>query len=147
MYHRWFMLSESIYNEHAMTPDKKSFQETDKELEAQVEALQKKGKFALSNRIAAERNKMAKQYADTRQRIDELVFSLARHLMRVHEGQHIELFVQERGLPFTVQVLTGTSIDDPQFLSRLTKIGEFRRDEDGQLVSVELPPPAPEGQK
>jgi hypothetical protein len=146
MYHRWFMLSESIYNEHAMTPDEKSFRETDAELSEQVDALRKNGKFALSERIARERSKMADQYRDTRLRIDELVSSLAQHLMQVHDGKHIELFVQERGLPFTVQVLTGTNIDDPQFLSKLTKIGEFRRDEQGRAVSVEIPSRLPEGQ-
>lgn len=144
MYHRWFMLSESIFNEHAMTPDEKSFRETDTELGEQVAALQKNGKFALAERIARERSKMADQYRDARQRIDERVTALAQHLMSVHDGKHIEMFVQERGIPFTVQVLTGTEIDDPQFLSKLTKIGEFRRDQQGRAVTLELPVKLPE---
>ena len=147
MYHRWFMLSETIFNEHAMTPDEKSFRQTEVELGEQVKELKKNGKFALSERIARERSKMANQYHDARRRIDELVSSLAGYLLQIHEGTHVELFVQERALPFTVQILTGTKIDDPKFLSTLTKIGEFRLDEQGRVVSLELPDPKREGER
>lgn len=141
VYHRWFMLSETVFNEHAMTPDNKSFRENDTELEAQIKKLRTHGKFAISQRIARERQKISERYEDTRQRIDDLVIAIARHLLKSNNGTQIEMFVQERSIPFSVQVLTGTKLDDPQYLSPLTKIGEFKMESDGAVYSLEDPPP------
>ncbi len=140
MYHRWFMLSESVFQEHSLTPSDRSFQDTDTELETQVNALRAHGKIALSRRIEAERSKLTQQYENTRERIDKLVAALAGHLLKSNHGQHIELFVQERNIPFPVSVLTGESLADKKFLSPLAKIGEFRLNESGNLISLELKP-------
>ncbi len=51
LYHRWFMLSETVFQEHALTPDQTSFAETDAELEAQIKQLRLHGKFHLSDRL------------------------------------------------------------------------------------------------
>lgn len=140
MYHRWFMLSESVFNELALTPDEKSFRDTDAELEKQIVALRSNGRYALSERMARERKKQQQQYQRARKRIDGLIAAIASHLLRTNDGQHIELFVQERTIPFPVSVLTGEKLNDPKFLSPLTKIGEFRWSEDGELASLEQAP-------
>ena len=137
IYHRWFMLSETVFNEHAMTPDSKSFRESDAELDAQVKLLRRSGKFAMSQHIASERRAIAQRYEDTLKRIDGLVNAIASHLLKANDGQRIELFVQERSIPFAGQVLTGVGLDDPQFLSPLTKIGEFVMGADGEAHSLE----------
>ncbi len=145
IYHRWFMLSETVFNEHAMTPDLKSFRESDAELDAQVKLLRRSGKFAMSKHIANERQLISQRYDDTLKRIDGLVTAIASHLLTANDGQRIELFVQERSIPFTGQVLTGTQLDDPQFLSPLTKIGEFELGADGKARSLENISPASGG--
>ena len=139
LYHRWFMLSETIYQEHALTPDTQSFQETDAELEQQIQALRKSKKFGLSHRLEQERERLRLRYERTRERIDVLVSAIADHLLTKFDGRQIELFVQERNIPFPIQVLTGDRLTDDKFLSSLNKIGEFRKTDDGQLESLELP--------
>lgn len=138
MYHRWFMLSETVFQEHALTPDENSFRDTDAELEQQIQALRFHGRAGLSQRLERERAKLTRQYENTRKRIDELVEAIAGHLLNVNDGQQIELFVQERNVPFAIQVLTGDKLSDEKFLSPLTKIGEFRRNENGDVVSLEF---------
>jgi hypothetical protein len=139
MYHRWFMLSETVFQEHNFTVDRESFLENDKELTRQVEALRLRGKYSIANRIESERRQLAIQYHNSRKRIDELVTSIAKNLMQRHQSNHIELFVQERSIPFPAAVLTGQKINDSQFMSDLRKIGEFRRAENGDVESIGLP--------
>ncbi len=65
--------------------------------------------------------------------------SIAKHLLDQSGGTQIELFVQERNIPFPVQVLTGSQLEDAEFLSPLRKIGEFQIDSEGNTVSLEIP--------
>jgi hypothetical protein len=144
LYHRWFMLGETVFQEHALTPDQKSFAATDAELEAQIKELRLHGKFNVSDRLIVERQRRAEQYAATRRRIEELVWAIANQLLRQYDGTRIELFVQERNIPFPVQVLTGSQLEDAEFLSPLRKIGEFQINPQGETVSLELPVEATE---
>ena len=146
LYHRWFMLSETVHQEHASTPDEKSYLETAQEFDKQIQALRFNGRAALARRMAEERQRLQRQYANSRKRIDGLVTGIAKHLLATHEGQQIELFVQERTIPFPVSVLTGEKLTDPKFLSPLIKIGEFRLTQDGNVESLETVPQKPGAQ-
>jgi len=147
MYHRWFMLSETIFQEHSMTPDAETFAEADNELAQQVIALRTHGKRSLSDRIARERSELKENYDRSIPRIQLLVAAVAEHLLKANGGQRIELFVQERNLPFPVQVLTGDKLSDEKFLSPLTKIGEFQLSAAGALVSLEPLPEQEAGER
>ncbi len=136
MYHRWFMLSETVYQELNLTMDQASYEATDAELAQQIEMLRVHGKSAIAKRIEAERKRLSTHYQNARQRIDQLIAGIAKNLLKEHRGNHIELFMQERTIPFPAGVLTGQKINDPTFLSDMRKIGEFRLDDQGQVVSV-----------
>ena len=133
LYHRWFMLSETVYQEISFLPDEESFQENDQELARQIEALNRRGKKGLAQRLTDERARLQVQYQDSRARVDQLIEAIAKQLLVRHQGESIELFLQERSIPFPVAVLTGQSIDDPDFLSPLRKLGDYRLDADGNL--------------
>jgi hypothetical protein len=139
LYHRWFMLSETVFQEHNFTLDQASFEESDKELKRQVDALRLRGKYFIADQIEAERKRLEVQYRNSRTRIDELVTAMARNLMQRHASKQIEMFVQERSIPFPAAVLTGQKISDLQFLSELRKIGEFRINENGEFESIAGP--------
>jgi hypothetical protein len=139
LYHRWFMLSETLFQEHNFTLDQQSFAENDRELARQIEALRLKGKLRIARKIETERQQLSAEYQNTRKRINQLVAAVARNLLLRHDGTHIELFVQERSIPSPASVLTGQEIDQPQFLSPLRKIGEFRWNDSQQLESVAWP--------
>ncbi len=143
LYHRWFMLSETVYQEHASTPNEKSYLETAQEFDKQIQALRFNGRSALARRMTEESQRLERQYANSRKRIDGLVTGIAKQLLATHEGQQIELFVQERNIPFPVSVLTGEKLTDPKFLSPLIKIGEFRLTQDGNVESLETVPEKP----
>jgi hypothetical protein len=116
LYHRWFMLSETIFSEHAQTPTAAEFEKLDEEKKRSVKQLAISGKLKQSNRLESRRLYEADIYAKTIKRIDALVKSIAGYLLEKHGGQQIELSVATRAIPFPAEVRRGAKLDDPQFL-------------------------------
>jgi hypothetical protein len=137
LYHRWFMLSETLYQELNFTIDQQSFEETQAELSRQIEALQFNRRHRLARRIQRERQRIETDYRNARTRIEKLLAAIGATLMERHQGTSIEMYLQERTIPFPAAVLTGTKLNDPVFLSDLRKIAEFRRDSAGVIRSVD----------
>jgi len=137
LYHRWFMLSETVYQELNFTLDQQSFDEAQLELARQVEALQRNGQHRLAGRIRREQERMEQDYRNARLRIEKLVAAIGQTLLVRHDGVGIEMFLQERTIPFPAAVLTGQKLTDPIYLSDLRKIGEFHLDDQGVIRSVD----------
>lgn len=137
LYHRWFMLSETLYQELNFTVDQQSFEETQAELNRQIEALQFNRQHRLARRIQRERDRIETEYSNARSRIEKLVAAIGRNLMERHQGVAIEMFLQERTIPFPAAVLTGQKLNDPVYLSDLRKIAEFQTDAEGVIRSVD----------
>lgn len=137
LYHRWFMLSETVYQELSLTLDQQSFEDTDREFERQIEAFKLSGKQRLANLIQKEKERVALNHANSQMRIDGLIRSIGNTLLQRHDGVEIEMFIQERSIPFPAAVLTGQKLDDPIFLSELRKIGQYRLDDKGNLLSLD----------
>lgn len=134
IYHRWFMLSETLFEELTQTPDQESFDESQRFLQEQIERFQQAGQGRLAEPLVARRDRFSRMYPLTLKRIDELKQSIAQKLMEQQGGTRIELFVRERGLPSPAQIAIGEKLNDSRRLSEPILIGEFRRDD-------ELPPP------
>lgn len=130
-YHRWFMLSETIWSEHSMTPPEADFLQEMKRLESL--ALEKKvaGHHNTASRISAEVEERKRSYKSTRKRIDDMVRAVARNLIEIHDGEKIRLVVREREIPYPVDVEEGVKLDDPKFLkpNPPPEIGFFTADE------------------
>ena len=103
-YHRHFMLSETIFNR------------TQPFMEISEEEISK-----LSPR---ERD----DFQQAREPVDALVKSVAKHLLRKHEGVRVELFLQQHDIAGPLQVQEDISLDDERFW-RDRKLGEFTGDE------------------
>ncbi len=122
IYHRWFMLSESIYSEHARTPDDESFASIQKDFQNRIEAFRKAGQggYAANMQVILERQIL--MYAKTKKRIAELVDAVGKQLLVRYHGDRVELFLQERRLPAPVDLILGQKITDESFLSELLPI-------------------------
>jgi len=131
LYHRWFMLSETVYSEHAQTPSQREFERLNLSRLQQVKALNKGGRLVLARSLEATRKREEESYQRTLKRIDVLVRDIAQFLLDREGGEEIELTVATRTLPFPAEVRQGADLDDKRFLQYETNsvIGRFSKDD------------------
>ena len=121
LYHRWFMLSETLFMELNGMPDESSFEQSQKVLDSQVEQLQKAGKLKYAARIRKDKADQLASYEQGRKRIKGLVDAIAQYLIRENNGKWIKLSVRERAIPFPGEVIMGKKLDDSLSLSEPLK--------------------------
>lgn len=138
LYHRWFMLSETVYSEHAQTPNPREFERVNLSRLQQVKALNKGGRLVLSRSLEATRKREEEAYQRTLKRIDVLVKNIAQFLLEREGGEEIELTVVTRTLPFPAEVRQGADLDDKRFLQYEANpvVGRFFK---GDFVKDEIP--------
>lgn len=130
MYHRWFMLSETLWDEHAFTPDRESFQAAQRELQQRIDVARRDGAApVVVRRLEAEQLRMRREFERAVQRITLLVRAVARELLQRHGGRRIELYCQERLIPLPQDVVNGARLDDDAYLTEPLPIGTYTRDE------------------
>ncbi len=138
-YHRWFMLSETIWTEHRLTLSESLFRDRIKKLERLATEKQIAGHHKIASRMRADIEEQKESYVNTRRRIDSLVESVAQNLLELYGGTRVELFVREREIPYPFEVQEGAELGDERFLKpeRPFSIGTFSADkiETGSLPS------------
>ena len=143
-YHRWFMLSETIWTEHSMTPIETDFRAQQKRLVNLATEKQIAGHHKIASRIRRDIAEQKKNYHTARKRIDDLVNAVARNLLEMHDGRKIRLSVRERTIPYPFEVQEGSKLDDDRFLKpdRPPLIGELDLDpsQDSQSIETESLP-------
>ena len=127
-YHRWFMLSETIWAEH-LTPSEADIRAAHNRLERIATEKQIAGHHKSASHLRAGIKEQKESYANTRERSDELFNSVARNLLQMHGGESIKLFVRERQIPFPIDVREGVKLGDESFfkLKVPSMIGQFEK--------------------
>jgi hypothetical protein len=125
LYHRWFMLSETLFSEQVFKPSESQFKQLQQEYDRQIEILRTEGKTELLEQLKNERELETAFYNSSSKRVDLLVKAVANELKHRHAAKSIELFVQERKIPYPEEVSDGLSLDDPSLLTTAIKICEF----------------------
>ena len=125
LYHRWFMLSETVFNEHLLLLSESEFEQRSEEYKRQIAEYQKAGKLKFAKELIAERDLEAHQYRESRVRVELLGAAIANVLSQRNDAQSIKLFMQVRQIPLAEEVASGVSIDDPGLLSELLPIGQL----------------------
>ena len=130
LYHRWFMLSETIWDAHASTAAPVAFQEQLREIDQQIAAMQTSvGQREAMLNLQKMRQQMIAAQEMSLSQTQVLVTRLAEHLLRKHEGDEIELFVQERLIPYPDDILGGAKLDHARFLDPPISILKLARDD------------------
>ncbi len=129
LYHRWFMLSETIFAEHAQTPSPNEFEKLNREKSERVALLKKNAKLKLAAELEKQRAQEESEYKRTIARIKALVRTTGEFLLRRYDGDEIEISVVTRTIPFPVEVRQGADLDDDVFLRYPTNrvIGRFKK--------------------
>lgn len=124
LYHRWFMLSETIFEEHVAQPDRESFARMQADMTKGIERFQNGGKTSVVQSLQRSRDRQQKIYDRSEQRIRELVQAVGAVLLSRSDATKVELFCRERIIPLPTDVIMGQKLNDPVGLSPPSKIGE-----------------------
>lgn len=124
LYHRWFMLTETLFREGAMVPDAEQLAQTRESYDQQIAAFRAAGKPRLIQQLTLEREAEAARIAAATRRRDLLIESIARDLLARHGGQSVRLRLQVRELPTAEEVASGLSLDDPTLIQTI-EIGTY----------------------
>lgn len=127
-YHRWFMLSETLFAEHASQPDRASFVRMQSELAAQATRYSKGSQPTLAKELEQSAARQRKAFERSQKRIAELVQAVGSSLIRDSNADRVELFCQERMIPLPGDVALGRRLDDPAGLLPPIKIGDVLAD-------------------
>lgn len=125
LYHRWFMLSERISFEQSLRTSDQQFQEIRQQYDQEILNFHNIGKLKLSRQLTRERDQGIEMHERNQRRFEILGGAIAQVLLDRNQGDRIELFVQERSIPFPVQVANGARLVDEQFLTELIEIGNY----------------------
>ncbi|MFK7769110.1 MAG: hypothetical protein AB8B55_17940 [Mariniblastus sp.] len=128
LYHRWFMLSETLFSQHFLKPTQVAFDQRSKEYDRQLQSLIKSNEMDLHRQLSADREIEIQQFENAKRRVEKITASVAQALMDRNRGTSIQLFVTERGIPFPEQVRRGVKLNDPSLLAPKLKIGQLSSD-------------------
>jgi hypothetical protein len=135
LYHRWFMLSESLFRECSEIPSDDDVAGRLKDYQTGIDAFLEQGKVSLSSQLTQERDAAVRQLAAAKQRRDLLVESVAKVLLERHSGQSVELGIQTRTQPTPEETVSGMRLLDESLISRVS-IGTY----DGTALKIPSEP-------
>lgn len=136
MYHRWFMLSESIGNFLGQQISEAEFTEFQDQEEARLQQLVQQGLDDEAKALAGEIKQNQQLWAEAIQLRRQLIAPLAKRLMEKNEAVSIQLFLNRRVIPSPEQIRRGAKTRDPLFLpdETLVELGQWTKDDfDGEL--------------
>ncbi|MDA7858543.1 hypothetical protein OAU26_02620 [Mariniblastus sp.] len=125
LYHRWFMLSETLFVEHANQANSNFLKNRQVEYEQQAARLASENRTNQLRQLKLDRQLELRYYQRASERTDFLANSVARVLLDSHQATSIELFSQERSIPFPEEVADGLKLNSEQLLLPPIKIGEL----------------------
>ena len=132
LYHRWFMLSETVFSENSSLPTPSQFKARMDSYEQRISQFQIANRLSLARELQSEREIENEQYEISRERVKLLGNAIAQEIMRRNDGAKVKLFVQIREIPLAEEVVSGLKLDDESLLSALLPIGQA----DGQGYQV-----------
>ena len=134
LYHRWFMLSESMYREYLSAPLKSEIDEARKKFDQQIAELTRQGKPEESEAMAAEKDKILAELVAEKVKFDALMLNLARRLVsrfgkretsssetsspEISLPKSIRMWIRRRTQPLADQSKAGIKLTDERFVTQ-----------------------------
>lgn len=135
-YHRWFMLSETIYEESLGLVDEQQHAEMLDGMNVEIEELRLRNERATMDSLVREREQTKENNSYLEKRIGNLLNSLAQSLLAQHGGDSIELKMRERLIARPVDVQSRVKLTDRRFLSDPKSLGTFTARTTGDMEEV-----------
>ena len=142
LYHRWFMLSESLYSDSQRVIDEQLFEQGQREVQNRIAQLKRAGEYQLARQLQADTDLEVAAEQETQKRIELLTNAIGQHLLKTHDAQQVRLTLHERAIPFPKEFAQGTKLDDPQQLTTALRTWVVTSNElDAQEAQNEVPQP------
>jgi hypothetical protein len=123
LYHRWFMLSETLWNETQLLPPREDFQLIQQDLAAQAERMLLGGERQLAATLRRIYDRQEQAWVWGNRRTAELIASVRRELAQRAGQPEVELGLQARLIPFPSDVVLGARLSDVRFLTEPGRAG------------------------
>lgn len=124
-YHRWFMFSETFYEDVSSLPSPTEQVKLIDEMEQEIEFYRIKGELASANQLIHQRDQVVNDYETNNQRVSILKQHLADYLLQLHDGDSVEIRLLERLIPRPVDVRSRVKLTDSRYLSEPKSLGQF----------------------
>ncbi len=115
LYHRWFMLSETMYQHLSLTLDANELQKWQTDVDARIRELIAEGDPRGAEMVELQYRQERNAHDRTRQLLDHLSDNVGQELMRRHDGVSIQMKLVTRLIPPPPDILNGTALDDPRY--------------------------------
>ena len=127
LYHRWFMLSESMYREYLLLSFKAEVDELMKKYDQEIAEFARQGEIEKSKAHAAQKEMDLAEFAAARIRFDDLMLKLARNLVarfgeagtsspETSSPKSIRMWIRQRTPASTGQSLAGIELTDERLI-------------------------------
>lgn len=116
LYHRWFMLSESLYRHALQVLDEASLQRWTEEVESQIQQFADAGRMRDAARVSREFELARREHDRMRRLLSLLVSDIGRELLKRHEGSSLNMRLLTRLIPQPGEVQRGSRLDSPDWL-------------------------------
>jgi len=120
-----FPIEERIGHECAALPDPADHRRWLASITQEIEAHRQRGELSSMRHLIRQRELRVQDYQISRQRVDELIRSVAWHFLDRNQGDEIELYLLERLIPRPMDIESGVQLTAPRFLSEPRLIGSF----------------------
>jgi hypothetical protein len=127
LYHRWFMLSETLFREASQLPTEQAIKELNQRYETLIASFKQNGKTELIEPLTRERDTEMVQVRQAQQRCETMLQATARVLLtRFSDSDNsnvapksIRLWIQSRDQPTAEESIAGMELTDPVLMSRV----------------------------
>ncbi len=123
LYHRWFMLSETMFQHFSLTLDDAALKSWKEEVELRIKSLVEEGDPRRAERIELEFRQQLREHALFKAEMRHLAARIREFLSRRYNGAPVRLKLVTRMVPDPEEVSSGYRLDDPRFTP-----GEFQFD-------------------
>ncbi len=115
LYHRWFMLSETMYQQLSLTLDRAELDEWQKEVDARVQELIREGDPRGAEIVELGFQQDMQDHNRTKQMLDHLADNVGQDLLQRHGGVSIRMKMVTRLIPTPEDIEAGLSLADPRY--------------------------------
>lgn len=116
LYHRWFMLSETVFLHVSMTLDAEQYAEWIRETEQEIARLENEGDAREVQRLRADFELARQGHERTKKVLEQLVKQIERDLLARYQGVAVKTRMITRLIPSLYDIQRGRKLDDPRYL-------------------------------
>ena len=116
LYHRWFMLSETVFQHASFTLDEQQLKEWETEVQNQIKAFLDSDDVRNADRVQFDYQRALQEHERSQKLLGDLVQQIKLDLLKRHNGVSIKMRLVTRMIPSLYDVARGRKLDDPRYL-------------------------------